>query len=98
MPEFGRDLEIVALVYANIEKRLVAAELVEIARRVGADGFLRLAVQIAPVGQQFGRIDDPAGIRKGNRGTFVVEQFDGVRTYPWQQFQVQLTSRQSQSI
>ena len=62
LPEFIGDLEVVALVYADIEKRLVAREIVEITRRISADGFLRLAMQVAPVRQQLGAVDDSASI------------------------------------
>ena len=50
-PEGAGDLEVVALVGDAVEEGLVAGEGMEVAGRVGADGLLRLAVQVAPVGQ-----------------------------------------------
>ena len=52
VPEGGGDLEVVALVAHAVEEGLVARELHQVARRVGADRLLRLAVQVAPVGAQ----------------------------------------------
>ena len=52
VPERRGDLEVVALVAHAVEKGPVARELDQLARRVGADRLLRLAVQVAPVGPQ----------------------------------------------
>ena len=47
-PERARDLEVVALVAHHVEEGLVAAELEIVARRVGAERLVRLAVRVAP--------------------------------------------------
>ena len=47
-PERTRDLEVVALMPHDVEEGLVAAELEILARRVGAEGLVRLAVRVAP--------------------------------------------------
>ena len=51
-PEGDRDLKVVTLVTADIEKRLVAGKCEEVPCRVGADGFLGLPVEITPVVRQ----------------------------------------------
>ncbi len=52
VPERRGDLEVVALVAHAVEEGLVARELDQLARRIGADRLLRLAVQIAPIGTE----------------------------------------------
>ena len=47
-PERAGDLEVVALMAHHVEMRLVAAEGKIIARRIGAERFVRLPVGIAP--------------------------------------------------
>ena len=58
VPEHRCDLEVVALVAAHVEERLVAREGEELAGGVRADGLLGLAVQVAPVRLQGHRLRD----------------------------------------
>ncbi len=51
MPKWRSNLEIVALVGGCIEKGKVACESMKFTSRVCTDGFLGLAVQVAPVGE-----------------------------------------------
>ena len=62
-PEVVRDLEVVPLVAADVEERPVAGEREVVARGVGADGLLALAVQIAPVVAVRGIGLDAQGVR-----------------------------------
>ncbi len=78
LPERRGDLKIVALVAAGIQESLVAGEIEEIPRRVGADGLLGLPVEIAPVVKQRGVGDDAKRIRAREQSAVLVQDVDRV--------------------
>ena len=62
-PERVGDLEIVALMATDIEKRPVTGECEVVAGGVGADGLFALSVEVAPVVAVCGAGRDPEGVR-----------------------------------
>lgn len=79
VPEARRDLEIVALMAHGVEEGAVARELDQLACRVGADRLLRLAVQVAPVGQQGRLRDDAHRVARAEQPPLGVEHLDRER-------------------
>ena len=77
LPKCRGDLEVIALMNTNIKEGFVAGKIIEIPRRVCADGFFRLAVQITPIGQQIGLCCHPHGIRCAYRIAVGINQING---------------------
>ena len=75
-PECLGDLEVVALMADRVEECLVAGEEMEVARRVGPDGLLRLTMQVAPIGQQRRVLDNAKRVGGRDRRAAVVDHLD----------------------